>query len=821
MNKEQFKKYIENFNLAEMFRVNGWDNFSVMQSILASPQGQTIYTFTGLAEKKNFPILQIECDSDVIPDHPTRKFIEKEIRKSYAEHLLVIINKKRTWQFWQLPLREDGKLKKLVTFAWHKGQDVESLYQKFRNLVFTIDEEENITLADVKERVNTITANSEKIVKTFYAEFTKQHKAFLAFIKGIDDTIDDASNGNKQWYASLMLNRLMFCYFIQKKGFLDSNINYLRDKLDECKKHIGKNNFYGFYRSFLLELFLNELGKPEKKRTRNNIPVPFGKIPYLNGGLFDVHELESEYPEIAIKDEAFEKIFAFFDEWNWHLDTRTTASGKDINPDVIGYIFEKYINQKDMGAYYTKEDITEYIGKNTIIPFLLDKVKERYPAPFEPGGGFWQYLQDNGDEYIYDAVKKGGEGLKSISEVSIPENIRKGIDTKKPDLLERRKDWNTQTNEEIALPTEIWRETITRLQYYFELKEKLRKGQIQEINDLITYNLNIRKLIEDYLEQTQDTKFIRYFHDALLKITILDPTCGSGAFLFAALNILEPLYSVVIQRIQEIYNGNPKSNTDFEQRLSQMNLKIHPNEIYYIYKTIILNNLYGVDIMKEAVEIAKLRLFLKLVAEVDPSKRKENYGLEPLPDIDFNIRSGNTLVGFATEKQLEEVVKEREGELLYQDKLGILKSKCRKVAALYDVFQEIQDSGINNEGHKEHKKDLTRKLKELRETLDEYLSDTYGLGSKTQWKSEKDKKAAFLEWKNSHQPFHWFAEFYEIISRGGFDVVIGNPPYVEYSKVRNTYAVSGYSTIGSGNLFALISEKTKELISLRGYFSLT
>jgi len=808
MTKEQFNKYINNFEFSELFRMNGWDNFNYDNKIEIE---NTIYTLTGIAQKKQFPILQI-TSQDGILNLNIRKQFEKKIKPLYLDHLLIFINKEKSWQHWQLPLYEDGKFKKLITFSWHKGQDVEGLFQKLRNIVFTLDEEDIITLADVKERVNTLTANSEKVIKTFYAEFSKQHKAFLGFIKGIEDAIPDTENNKKQWYASLMLNRLMFCYFIQKKGFLDNNINYLPEKLTECKKHTGKNNFYGFYRSFLLELFHNELGRPEDKRKKSASPVPFGVIPYLNGGLFDIHELESAFAKIAIKDEAFERVFAFFDEWNWHLDTRVTASGKDINPDVIGYIFEKYINQKEMGAYYTKEDITDYIGKNTIIPFLLDKVKSWHPAPFESGGGFWQYLQDSGDEYIYDSVKKGGEGLASLDDVNIPENIKIGIDTQKPNLLERRKDWNTVTPDDVGLPTEIWRETISRLQRYFDLWEKIAKGKIQEINDLITFNLNIRKLVQDYLEQTQDAKFVRNFYKALCEITILDPTCGSGAFLFAALNILELLYEVCIQRMEEWYKDNPKGNTDFKQRLEPIHSGEHPNLSYYIYKTIILNNLYGVDLMKEAVEIAKLRLFLKLVAEVDPSRRKKNYGLEPLPDIDFNIRSGNTLVGFATEQQLEEVVKSTEGDLIYREKLDELKSKCESVGKSFDHFQKVQiQIGSNSEKYKEIKKTLMVELKELDEKLNRYLADTYGLGTKTQWKDKKEKEAAYQAWKESHQPFHWFAEFYGIISKGGFDVVIGNPPYVEYSKVRNDYQVKGYETESCGNLYAFVMERISVL----------
>jgi hypothetical protein len=228
---------------------------------------------------------------------------------------------------------------------------------------------------------------------------------------------------------------------------------------------------------------------------------------------------------------------------------------------------------------------------------------------------------------------------------------------------------------------------------------------------------------------------------------------------------------------------------------------------------IILHNLYGVDLMKEAAEIAKLRLFLKLVAEVDPSKRKPNFGLEPLPDIDFNIRSGNTLVGFATEQQLEEVVRNTEGDLIYKEKLEELKSSCKTVALSYGHFQTAQVSfGINSDEYKEIKKNLTASLKELSEKLNRYLADTYGLGSKTQWKSQKEKDNAYQEWKNTHQPFHWFAEFYEIISKGGFDVVIGNPPYVEYSKVRDIYTIKKYDTEKSGNLYAYVIERSLSIM---------
>jgi hypothetical protein len=225
--------------------------------------------------------------------------------------------------------------------------------------------------------------------------------------------------------------------------------------------------------------------------------------------------------------------------------------------------------------------------------------------------------------------------------------------------------------------------------------------------------------------------------------------------------------------------------------------------------------------MKEAVEIAKLRLFLKLVAEVDPSRRKKNCGLEALPDIDFNIRSGNTLVGFATERQLEEVVKSTEGDLVYKEKLEVLKTACKSVEKAIEHFQKIQtETSFDNSAHKESKTALAAELKELDEKLNRYLAETYGLGANTQWKCKKEKESAYQAWKKSHQPFHWLAEFYGIINKGGFDVVIGNPPYVEYSKVRNTYQIKGYETENCGNLYAFVVERAYKLVRTNGNIGL-
>ena len=358
-------------------------------------------------------------------------------------------------QLWQWVLREPGKPPQISESYWYRGQEPELLYQKTSGLFFTLDEEENITIVDVTSRVReNFQQNREKVTKKFYEVFKKEQQNFRGFIEGIE------SETERDWYASLMLNRLMFCYFIQRKGFLDNNKNYLRDKLQACQQEKGKNKFYSFYRNFLLALFHRGLGEPVHSA---ELTAELGNVPYLNGGLFNSHQLERSNPDIQIEDQAFARIFAFFDQYNWHLDTRISASGRDINPDVIGYIFEKYINDRaQMGAYYTKEDITDYISKNCILPYLFDETERHYAAAFAADGWIWSMLKESGDAYIYDAVKYGIDPDDIWGD--LPDDIIEGLDANQKDLVDKRRCWNRPAPAEVALPTEIWREVIERRQ---------------------------------------------------------------------------------------------------------------------------------------------------------------------------------------------------------------------------------------------------------------------------------------------------------------------------------------------------------------------
>jgi hypothetical protein len=822
LTKQQFSAYIKQFHFRELFNEMGWNNDRTTQSIVVD---NSIYNLQAVAEKSGFKILLCQPATDsLIPDYPTRKKIETKVVQLFHEHLIIFVDAKKQEQIWQLVVRQAGKPSKLTETRYHISQVPELLFQRASGIFFTIAEEDSITIVDVTKRVaDNFHINGEKITKRFYDGFKKEHIAFISFLKGIDEKV------NQEWYASLMLNRLMFCYFIQKKGFLDNNKNYLRDKLNACQEKKGKNNFYSFYRNFLLVLFHQGLSEAHQNQ---EIKDEIGRIPYLNGGLFDEHELEKKYKNIDVDDKAFERIFDFFDEWEWHLDTRENATGKEINPDVIGYIFEKYINDRaQMGAYYTKEDITEYISKNCILPYLFDETKRQYPSAFKTDGEIWKSLKESGDRYIYDAVKYGipKEPEKGLWG-DLPEEIQLGINPDQYDLVEKRKAWNKPAPSEIALPTELYREVIDRRKRYAEVLSKINNGEIDSINDFITYNLNIRQFVQDIIENTNDPDFLRDFYKALNTITIIDPTCGSGAFLLAAMNILEPLYEACINRMrafvedEDRFNEANKSTFSnkykmFRSVLEETQNEHHPNLSYFIYKSIILRNLYGVDIMNEAVEIAKLRLFLKLVATVDVDFRKPNMGLEPLPDIDFNFKSGNTLVGFHDLDSAINAInaKDSTGQLglVFDDELNIVNEVTNKADDLARVFKSFKEAQLVDDyvAHKEAKSKLLNYQARLNDILNEYLAFNYGIDSSKQ-------KEQFNQWLINYQPFHWFAEFYEIIhDRGGFDCVIGNPPYIEYSKIKKEYILKDYIVQDCGNLYGFVCERAKRLISEKGYLS--
>lgn len=790
LDRNKVKGYLDRFDLQSLF-INelGWDHGG---NNWGENIGDNFYFLEAIANKRGMVTYQFTADTvSDFPDFSTRQKIERKLSKSCREHIIVFATEDKDRHYWQWVKREPNQPDRTRTHHYSRNTQGEALIQKLENLAFTLDEEEDISIVDVTSRVRAA-FDVENVTKKFYERFKREHTTFLKFIKGIENL------EHKEWYASLMLNRMMFIYFIQKRGFLDSDKNYLSNRLNRMKVEHGKDSFHTFYRLFLLRLFHEGLSQPVIDRSPE-ITNLLGRIPYLNGGLFEVHDLERENKDIQIPDSAFEKIFKFFEAYDWHLDNRPLRNENEINPDVIGYIFEKYINQKQMGAYYTQEDITGFICNNTILPFLLDKVEIQ-------SSEISRILSEDPDRYIHPPLRHGisydiFKKRHFDEKIQLPEEIAAGLKD-----ISKRKGWNNYAPKKYALPSETWRMYLARKKQYEEIYTEIVKGEILSTNDLITFNLDIEQYIQDLIRSSENPEFIYNLWINLRNLTILDPTCGSGAFLFAALNILEPIYNNCLTSIRGFLDDQENGFNKFSSEIICEFQKIidevedHSSESYFILKSIVINNLYGVDIMQEAVEICKLRLFLKLVAQLDNFEQ-----IEPLPDIDFNIRSGNSLVGFTS---ITEVKVTLSRDLVSQLSIPEIINQAKMAEKAYQEFSLLQTKkNLDSKFIAGKKRNLKELLEGLRFKLDRYLAiNDYGIDS--------NKDNEFSTWQVDYKPFHWFVEFFGIMQSGGFDLIIGNPPYINRKKV--AYELLVPEDENFSDIYGNILIKTLSLICRNG-----
>lgn len=654
---QKARDLLQGFDFGKLFVEElGWSQPTNRQSTSFDCKGDKLQR-KQIAHLSGVVVLEVTSSDGKIPNRQTLAAIHKEISKLHHENLLIFVDAQRTQSLWYWVKREDSKLRPRE-HIYVKGQPGDLFLSKLSSMVFDIsefDEAGNVSVVNVAKRLKDA-LDVQRVTKKFFGEYDEERLAFLELIKGIAD------ERQRRWYASVLLNRLMFIYFLQRKGFMDEgNHRYLQAKLEECKKQFGKDQYY---EKFLKPLFFEGFAKPEEGRTPEAKKL-LGKIKYLNGGLFLPHRVELDNPDIRIPDKAFENLLKLFQAYSWNLNDTPGGEDNEINPDVLGYIFEKYINQKAFGAYYTRPEITEYLCEQTIYKLILEKVNS--------------------------------PGIKGVMQ---PRS-------------------------------------------FHSMSELLLNLDAQLCRELL--------------------------NDILPDLSLLDPACGSGAFLVAAMKTLVNIYAAVIGKIQFLNNRNL---SEWLRRAQ----KEHPSVAYFIKKRIITDNLYGVDIMDEATEIARLRLFLALVASAESVDQ-----LEPLPNIDFNILKGNSLIGLMHVDDKEFDSRQSQGHLFRKSYRELLAEKNR----LVDLYRH---TGSYTDDLRSLRDDIEQKKKEAIATLDEILlTEFQKLGIKFEqatWDDKKNKegrstkRALTIKDIEGLDQFHWGYEFDEIVNRrGGFDAIIANPPW--------------------------------------------
>jgi len=492
----------------------------------------------------------------------------------------------------------------------------------------------------------------EDISKKFYEEYN----ALLNGIKKISredclvNSIINVENlQDREEIAQITIDRLIFIRFLQSRKVIKKDILGFLYKLHEYELNHKLN-----------QLFFEVMNTDEEDRL--SVDPDFTDIPYLNGSLFEKLEAEKKYPDYRIKAQILNKIIEFLNKFRFLQQETLTVSEDVIDPEILGYIFERAMtasDRKGTGAFYTPKEVTRYIVENAINKNIIKKVN---------------------------------------------------------DFLEKEKGYK---------------------------KTELLKN-IEELFILPSTTLN------------------EIWNNIILKITVCDPACGSGAFLLASTNILFELSKKINIQLK-------LDNTDIS------------------LKKLTLKSCYGVDYNPRAIEITLLRLWLWLAESYDSEH------IEPLPNIEYRFRVGNTLIGYTDIEQFQT------NKLTLDDFMET--EEDAKI--LLDKLKELKINYYRSFGN--DARELKNEIEKVRINIRKKLDKAFYNEIKN--KIEISEK----EFQNL-KVLHWGLEFLEIFDLNkpkderGFDVIIGNPPYIRSEMPEVNYQQQR-KVIGSMGVYKTLYEK--------------
>lgn len=617
----------------------------------------------------------------------------------------------------------------------------------------------------------------EKLTKEFYIELFKWYQWAYADNDGFEvtfpnDISTETDDRQIEEHLIRLITRLMFVWFIKKKNLIPNqifNIDFLKDTLVNFDPNSKTNGDY--YNAVLQNLFFASLNKPIDERTfatdksyngkdehygiktlfrdnktqswfaktQNEIIDLFKSVPFLNGGLFECLDKENDNGKIFYYDgfsrldgrqkRAFLPNCIFFDE------------KQGIIP-----LLEKY-------NFTIEENSTDDI-EVALDPELLGKVFENLLGAYNP-------------ETKETARKQSGSFYtpREIVDYMVNESI---------------------------------------LQYLKKECPKIEETVLQQLFD--------QDVLPDGLSSTDCIKIAT----SLRNIKILDPACGSGAF---PMGVLNTLYKII-------------KKTDTKNAFSSYAIKLE----------LIENCIYGVDIQSIAVQISKLRFFIALVVEQETTiDIKDNYGIKSLPNLETKFVAANTLIGLkpeaknrlelqdptlqALKKQLWDIrchqnfraqkwqdkkaLREQDKKLcqdidLYLNSIApnanefliaqyqkqITKQEA-EIAALPEVWADVADTKQQIDIFETSKKtESLLKIDVNKTKRDQLIKSNKQLAKQITTEDNKQNTAetsdadTLIQWnpydQNSSSPFFDPEWMFGVAT---FDVVIGNPPYVNVEKI--------------------------------------
>ncbi|MFQ6091793.1 MAG: Eco57I restriction-modification methylase domain-containing protein [bacterium] len=540
--------------------------------------------------------------------------------------------------------------------------------------------------------------NVERVTK----EFFEAYKSALNFIKGELLSQNKAPYQKVHSFAQQLLSRIMFLYFVQKKGWLKwkdyiQDKRYIKNLWEKYKKYAKKRD--SFYSDWLCCLFFYALNGPGRHAYIRDFNIPDGIkesfiiMPFLNGGLFAENELDKIGFEVP--DKVFELLFemdplnkkrGFLERYNFTIREDTPLDVEvAVDPEMLGKVYESLISEEERGKagiFYTPRIEIDYMCRLSLT------------------------------EYLHDTT-------------GIPKQ---------------------------AL-----------IQFVFEPSED-------------------SNLPGDQLRKVES---------ALDKVRIVDPAVGSASFLVGMMNVLTELHRCINKR--------------FDREVNEFDLK----------SQVIRENLYGVDVKDWAVMVGELRLWLSLIIETEEKELIERtasiYQHPLLPNLTFKMRQGDSLVEeiagvpLSLRGKFKHIPEKAKGRIT-----GLIDKKASYFGSRSaDLSEKERIEALENELFSDIIGDETQRLEREIEKLEEQIrrpaeqmelikitpeqedlfkEEVRRIKGKTQeLELERTKLHQVLKdigGRRTKDYFLWEIDFAEIFNeKGGFDIVIGNPPYVRQEKV--------------------------------------
>ena len=638
-----------------------------------------------------FHLIYTRLDSDRLPLTAERPIISR-LLKDYPYALFMFSNSEQTdWHFVNAKFDEEHSEKR-------------RLYRRI-----TISPREKLRTAS--ERIAMLDAESldspleiqSRHDKAFDVEAVANEffKGYQSVFQRLQDDLADQTDDN-QWahdYALQFLNRCMFLYFIQRKGWLDDDADFLRtfwESYQTTDQPVG--SFVDRWLNVLFFEAFNNRFHGGHRHFPDTIRKALASAPYLNGGLFTENDLDSQH-DFQISDSRFKSIFNFLESYNFTIAEDSPLDQEvAVDPEMIGKVYESLVNvseetdkQGDAGIFYTPRTEIDLMCRLALVDNLANHLGEEHKSA------------------LYEAV------------------------------------------------------------FAFEPDERTRADQ-----------------------QLREKNLWNQLDERLKGLAVVDPACGSGSFLVGMLHILDDLQD----RANRVLGYEQLS---FDRK-----------------KAIIGKNLYGVDVMEWACHVAELRLWLSLAIDADIPRAELQLRIEPLlPHFSFNIRCGDSLLQEIGGMNLVQIradfsgiprslkirttrLKNEKLKFFNNDKTCRYRSKQELEQEELNLFRDLVDT---------HAEDVKKQIDDLKELINDLKAQQMTIEGTIDETTSQKLKRQEIEWSKQIEvltidydrlveargalanaptsPFVWDIAFVEIFSddKRGFDIVIGNPPYVRQENI--------------------------------------